>query len=374
MADLPWRVKLYELGHDGQWDDKGTGSIRCSTDPAGQLTFSMRDEKSDEVILTRTVSDALTYERQGENIVTWNEPDPDGDSAGVDLALSFQEHKGTLDVWQRICAAQGQYTSDFEGSGQGGGGGISGRLGGLGMGGGGGGGGIGGAAGGLHAAVRLPIPFTLDPGLEELEQLIDAVADSMLKRETLCELMLEEGCSYLRSVIAVFERTESAGNQGAALRQFCRVGEKLMRLGEPAFVEAVLTDETLAAGLAGLFEYDAHAEALGRPRCHHRRALLDAHRFREVVPVRCEETRRKVRFFAACGWDLGWCLELASETYGTKSLLLHSALLAGWSAFWLPFVRAAFVSRSCSLAVACVLCDADCLHHSDRRQLPRVVF
>ena len=74
-GDLPWRVKLYELGHDGQWDDKGTGSISCSNDVMGQLTLEMRDEESDRVILTRTISEQITYERQGENIVTWNEPE-----------------------------------------------------------------------------------------------------------------------------------------------------------------------------------------------------------------------------------------------------------------------------------------------------------
>ena len=96
-------VSHYKLGHDGQLDDKGMGSISYSNDVMGQLTLEMRDEKSDSMILTRTISGQITFERQGENDVACSEPEQNSKGASIHLALSFQEHN--LDVWQRICSS-----------------------------------------------------------------------------------------------------------------------------------------------------------------------------------------------------------------------------------------------------------------------------
>jgi Component of IIS longevity pathway SMK-1 len=183
-----WRVKLYRLNQDGSWDDCGTGRIQCvyengevnhqiakeavsntdtneSTsiggsnrtehDIGGYATLCVHSElpsvvgnskdnaqmKSPKVLLrTRILLQDTTYQRQGDNIITWYEPfynnscqqsssitrnrnshdgiksaaqqqqqqNDSSDVGGVDLALSFQDNCGCLEIWQQIVAAQGR--------------------------------------------------------------------------------------------------------------------------------------------------------------------------------------------------------------------------------------------------------------------------
>jgi lipoate synthase len=42
------------------------------------------------------VVDEDVYQRQGDNIITWCEP------MGLDLALSFQENSGCLEIWGQV--------------------------------------------------------------------------------------------------------------------------------------------------------------------------------------------------------------------------------------------------------------------------------
>lgn len=136
-----WRVKLYRLNADGSWDDCGTGRILClykqqakesaSAGSAGDAwiyqelgepTLCMHSEVSTTVgvsdprILLRTrilLRDA--YQRQGDNIITWCEPFlEDGNATqGVDLALSFQDNSGCLDIWRQITQVQSKAADLF---------------------------------------------------------------------------------------------------------------------------------------------------------------------------------------------------------------------------------------------------------------------
>lgn len=151
-----WRVKLYRLNTDGSWDDCGTGRIVClyktsSSDGGsrdspqellyqelGEPTLCMQAESTPPRVLLRTkilLRDA--YQRQGDNIITWCEPyfedsssqQSDGQAQGVsvdsrtagfyetrsgsltffcqvDLALSFQDNAGCLDIWRQITQVQ----------------------------------------------------------------------------------------------------------------------------------------------------------------------------------------------------------------------------------------------------------------------------
>jgi hypothetical protein len=144
-----WRVKLYRLNADGSWDDCGTGRILCLYKPhtinnwggsndnndssdqssgdgdddacvyreLGEPTLCMHSEVAAAVhtnnnhtsrILLRTrILLRETYQRQGENIITWCEPYlEEGTQQGVDLALSFQDNAGCLDIWKQITQVQ----------------------------------------------------------------------------------------------------------------------------------------------------------------------------------------------------------------------------------------------------------------------------
>jgi hypothetical protein len=48
------------------------------------------------------------YQRQGDNIITWCEPylEEGNPTQGVDLALSFQDNAGCLDIWRQITHVQ----------------------------------------------------------------------------------------------------------------------------------------------------------------------------------------------------------------------------------------------------------------------------
>lgn len=153
-----WRVKLYRLKVDGSWDDCGTGRICCrysspvelpedeaKTDhsrlPAVELVYQklnnpvlcMHAEVDEGVLLQTRILLQDSYQRQGDNIITWCEPlgsssssgpvENDGDDGScfqpkilpespgggrVDLALSFQDNAGCLDIWNQISSVQQQ--------------------------------------------------------------------------------------------------------------------------------------------------------------------------------------------------------------------------------------------------------------------------
>jgi hypothetical protein len=149
-----WRVKLYRLNSDGSWDDCGTGSILClykksghapltpagqnaETPPSqlsgdawiyhelGEPTLCMHSEvkhptagvsPAPKILLRTRILLRDAYQRQGDNIITWCEPYlEEGNSAqGVDLALSFQEISGCLDIWHQITDVQSKAAELFQ--------------------------------------------------------------------------------------------------------------------------------------------------------------------------------------------------------------------------------------------------------------------
>ena len=152
-----WRVKLYRLNADGSWDDCGTGRILCLYKPSTkgeggvgshsnsslggdawiyqelrEPTLCMHSEvpatgsSSAPRILLRTrilLRDA--YQRQGDNIITWCEPylEEGNPAQGVDLALSFQDNAGCLDIWRQITQVQSRAADIYRRNGGAGGGG-----------------------------------------------------------------------------------------------------------------------------------------------------------------------------------------------------------------------------------------------------------
>ena len=65
------------------------------------------DAEADATLLRRTISEHIAYERQGENIITWNEPDAEG-GAGVDLAVFFECSPAVINDCQTYQAADHQ--------------------------------------------------------------------------------------------------------------------------------------------------------------------------------------------------------------------------------------------------------------------------
>ena len=75
-----WRVKVYRLNDEGQWDDRGTG--RVSLQGARVLVVSEGDRS--EVLLASAPRGPNPVSRQGENILTWDACRGDDGSALAD--------------------------------------------------------------------------------------------------------------------------------------------------------------------------------------------------------------------------------------------------------------------------------------------------
>lgn len=105
---MGWRVKLYKLNTDGSWDDCGTGRILVEyarKEVYQEPMLRLQSEHGQRVLLQTRILMRDAYQRQGDNIITWCEPFF-GDRQTVDLALSFQDNSGCLDIWRQITNIQ----------------------------------------------------------------------------------------------------------------------------------------------------------------------------------------------------------------------------------------------------------------------------
>jgi hypothetical protein len=106
-ADAPptppqlFRVKLYKLDVNGQWDDLGTGQLTARFADLSLLVLTVRADEGERVLVEHKVDPHTEYDRQGETILTWSESE-------TEYALSFQEVDGCLQVWERVMYAQGK--------------------------------------------------------------------------------------------------------------------------------------------------------------------------------------------------------------------------------------------------------------------------
>ena len=110
------RIKLYELNDDGQWDDKGTGYVHINPVPIDETSrLTVRKEKEgqegidpgdegeamlDGLVLS-PIEGVPPYQKQGETIICWSEPD-----GSADRALSFQDSEFASDIWLILQGAE----------------------------------------------------------------------------------------------------------------------------------------------------------------------------------------------------------------------------------------------------------------------------
>ena len=69
---------------------------------------SSSSPSSPRILLRTRILLRDAYQRQGDNIITWCEPylEEGNPTQGVDLALSFQDNAGCLDIWRQITQVQ----------------------------------------------------------------------------------------------------------------------------------------------------------------------------------------------------------------------------------------------------------------------------
>mmetsp|Transcript_20125 Transcript_20125/g.43395 ORF Transcript_20125/g.43395 Transcript_20125/m.43395 type:complete len:1431 (+) Transcript_20125:446-4738(+) len=319
----------------------------------GEATLCVQAELSKgnrqpRVLLRTRILLRDAYQRQGDNIITWCEPffgqrngsnrddnempagSSNGDEnnmlhqpgGGVDLALSFQDNAGCLDIWRQITQVQSrasellrtlpsdeshsvqrmaaaiaaQHAAHLQQQQQGG---VEGtpmdgsNLGGPGgphhqqqvdVVGWGGGGHMDdvspgqGDYGMLDAPVHLPDP----PTLGNLEQIADTIAaiHNMQQREAMAIMIAKDECAYLRLLLALFPSAEERNDYGK-LATLAACVKTILLLNEPSILELIVAVAEMFEQVCSCLEYDPDL----REKANHRWFLTERVKFRTVVAM-----------------------------------------------------------------------------------------
>jgi protein phosphatase-4 regulatory subunit 3 len=109
-----WRVKLYRLNENGQWDDNGIGFVFCAS------KIEKDDIKINKLIMTNEITyeemfsidinkDTVNFHNQRGTIMTWKTSD---DKIDDDTAISFQEKEGVTEIMKNILICEGKNPND----------------------------------------------------------------------------------------------------------------------------------------------------------------------------------------------------------------------------------------------------------------------
>jgi protein phosphatase-4 regulatory subunit 3 len=279
------RVKLYKLNEQGQWDDLGTGHAECLMHNDGNCYLHVTQEEEPQLLLLECkiiMEDA--YARQGDTIITWNEP-----SRGCDLALSFANADRCQGVWAKICHVQGRYISYYKPDDHA----SLGSHDGYGMthdrddqhqyinnphd-------GVGGGGQSMPPVVELPAV--------EVENLaiigeLFGNASHMVKTQYSNSVAENDG-SYLKSLFALLEYVDDLDDTSSLTQFFC-IFKNIILLNCAELFELLLS-ETYWIPLMLALESDPELPA----RAHHRKYLEEEVVFNQVVPITDSKILAKV--------------------------------------------------------------------------------
>ena len=268
------RVKVYEL-RENDWFDRGTGFCTgsivnvCTPSKNGSRRtsheFVMQDEPRiyvesedapDKMLLeTRIVKDD-SYQKQQDTLIVWTEPN------GTDMALSFQEAEGCAAIWDFVHAVQQQLLQMADD-------GLS-----------------------DDALENITTSFSLNPpelgNLDEVDANIRSASLSQAGREALAKFLVKE--DYLIKLIKLVEVAEDLESL-PDLHRLCNIMKALILMNDNAVIEHLVTDHFIL-GVVGALEYDPDFPT---HKANHRQYLSDESRFKEVVEIKDENIRRKIR-------------------------------------------------------------------------------
>ena len=110
-----WRVKLYRLNERGQWDDCGIGFVFCVNNKDGmdnKITnkLIMLNELTEEEMFNIDIDkNTSEFHNQRGTIMTWKTGDDKGDD---NIAISFQEKEGVIEIMKNILLCEGKNIND----------------------------------------------------------------------------------------------------------------------------------------------------------------------------------------------------------------------------------------------------------------------
>jgi len=204
---------------------------------------------------TRIIKDD-SYQKQQDTLIVWTEPN------GTDMALSFQEAEGCAAIWDFVHQVQQQLLAMADD-------GLS-----------------------DDALDNITTSFTLNPpelgNLEEVDQNIRGASLSQAGREALAKFLIKE--EYLLTLIKLVEVAEDLESL-PDLHRLCNIMKALILMNDNTVIEHLVTDD-LVLGVVGALEYDPDFPT---HKANHRQYLSDESRFKEVVEIKDEHIRKKIR-------------------------------------------------------------------------------
>ncbi|CAC22614.2 serine/threonine protein phosphatase PP4 regulatory subunit 3 Psy2 [Schizosaccharomyces pombe] len=253
VPSIPRRVKVYEM-EDENWVDCGTGY--CDGKIEGPLAyFIVRSEADNETILLKTqlIAEDI-YSRQEETLIVWQELN------GTDLALSFQESSGCIDMWmflanvqKAISSVTRSYSNDDILTDE----------------------------GALNEnylnTVDLPAPELAN--LKEIEEAVYGYMQSIQSRDSLVRYVSNE--NYIDRLIELFPLCEDLENTDD-LHRLCSIIKSFVQLNDAPLLESLFSNDEKLMCVAGILEYDPEFPNI---KANHREYLMDSKKFKQVVPI-----------------------------------------------------------------------------------------
>jgi len=244
---------VYHLDGEGSWADQGTGYASIT-----DKCIYCHAEEGEAAILEAPISMEVIYQRQGETIISWNDP-----TVGMDLALSFQEAENCQAVWEELCAVQGRAeegafpaeSPTYSGAGEEGQGGQG---------------------------AELPEPTV--GNLEEIAKLFENC--TMFQRDAIAQAFTKQG--FVKKLLEAYEICDDLENT-ECLHFIFRIFKGAIMLNDNCLLEMLLSDEYLMEMVACL-EHDPELLEVQK----HREFLTKTAVFKEVVPIRDERVGARI--------------------------------------------------------------------------------
>lgn len=257
------RVKVYEL-RNNDWFDRGTGfctaSFATTEDGRKDPRVIVESEDQPERLLLETkIQKEDGFQKQQETLIVWQEP-----GSGVDMALSFQEPEGCAMIWRFVSSVQQSFHNNLAG-----------------------------ADDGLSDDLAIEVPPTINlpnaelGNLPEIESNMRIMSSTANGRDALAKsIMAEDYIGRLIPLVEIAEDLESLQD----LHRLCNIMKTIILLNDTSIIEHAVSDECVL-GVVGALEYDPDFPS---HKANHRHWLDNQGRYKEVVPIEDEQTRRKI--------------------------------------------------------------------------------
>lgn len=258
------------LNEERTWDDQGTGHVTTIfLERLKGESLQVRSETDGSVLLESKIQPQTLYQKQQETLIVWSE------AANYDLALSFQERTGCLEIWEKICQVQGKDPSanitqdiideEFQ---------EDDRL-------------MDDSAT-LDIAADIELPSCELSKLDEIWTLFtdSSIQSTPVRKEKLSQAI--ENSGYITKLLDLFHMCEDLENI-EGLHHLYEIFKSIFLLNRNNLFEIMFAEETIF-DVIGVLEYNP----ISPQPTKHRQYLKDTARFKQVVPITKTELLQKI--------------------------------------------------------------------------------